>query len=126
MAAIGPDAFRQQIARRAPDPVVLIVGDDEHEKSALAVAVGDMIESDLRAFNVERLYATDRAVTAMSVVEAARTLPMMAPRRGVIVLAAEKLLVPKKTRAGAADDEDEGGDVEPLIEYFGRPAPETT
>ena len=126
MAALRPDAFRQQIACNAPDPVVLIVGDDEHEKSALAVAVGDMIEPDLRAFNVERLYASDKAVTAMSVVEAARTLPMMAPRRVVIVLAAERLLVPKKARAGTPDDEDEGGDVEPLIEYFGRPAAETT
>jgi len=104
---------------------VLIAGDDEHEKAALAVAVGDMVEEDLRAFNVERLYATDKSVTPMSVVEAARTLPMMAPRRVVIVLAAEKLLAPKKKGAAAAEDDQEGGDVEPLIDYFGSPSPET-
>jgi DNA polymerase-3 subunit delta len=103
---------------------VLIVGADEHEKTALAVAAGDMVEEDLRAFNVERLYATDKSVTPMSVIEAARTLPMLASRRIVIVLAAEKLLVPKKK--GAAEDDQEGGDVEPLIDYFGSPSPETT
>jgi DNA polymerase III subunit delta len=123
--SIRPDAFRQQIARKATDPVVLIVGDDEHEKTALAVAAGDMVEEDLRAFNVERLYATDKSVTPMSVVEAARTLPMLVSRRIVIVLAAEKLLVPKKKGAAAEDDQD-GGDVEPLIDYFGSPSPETT
>jgi DNA polymerase III subunit delta len=126
MSAIRPDAFRQQIARKATDPVVLIVGDDEHEKSALAVAVGDMIEEDLRAFNVERLYATDKAVTPASVVEGARTLPMLASRRVVIVLAAEKLLVPRKKGAAAAEDDADAGDVEPLIEYFANPSPETT
>ncbi len=125
MPSIRADAFRQQIARKATDPVVLIVGDDEHEKTALAVAAGDMVEEDLRAFNVERLYATDKSVTPMSVVEAARTLPMLVSRRIVIVLAAEKLLVPKKKGAAAEDDQD-GGDVEPLIDYFGSPSPETT
>lgn len=125
MPSIRADAFRQQIARKATDPVVLIVGDDEHEKTALVLAAGDMVEEDLRAFNVERLYATDKSVTPMSVVEAARTLPMLAPRRIVIVLAAEKLLVAKKKGAAAEDDQD-GGDVEPLIDYFGSPSPETT
>src|SRR4029078_5970102 len=125
MAAIRADAVRQQIAPKATAPVVLIVGDDEHEKTALAVAAGDMVEEDLRAFNVERLFATDKSVTPMSVVEAARTLPMLASRRIVIVLAAEKLLVPKK-KGAAAEDDQEGGYVEPLLDYFGSPSPETT
>src|SRR5215831_1786816 len=125
MPSIRADAFRQQIAKKATDPVVLIVGDDEHEKTALAVSAGDMIEEDLRAFNVERLYAADKSVTPMSVVEAARTLPMLASRRVVIVLSAEKLLVPKK-KGGASDDDAESGDVEPLIDYFASPSPETT
>ena len=54
----------QQIAG-ATDPVYLIVGDDEHEKSALALAFGEMVEEGLRAFNVERLYATDKSVTPL-------------------------------------------------------------
>lgn len=122
-----PDVFRQQIARSATDPVVLLVGDDEHEKSALALEVGAMIEEGLRAFNVERFYATDRTVTPVSVVEAARTLPMLAPRRVVVVLGAEKLLVPKRGRGQGAPAGDDGdGDVEPLIDYLARPSPETT
>ncbi len=57
---LRPDAVRQQIASASTvDPVYLIVGDDDHEKSALALAFGEMVEEDLRAFNVERLYATD-------------------------------------------------------------------
>jgi DNA polymerase-3 subunit delta len=128
MPTIRPDAFRQQMASKRPDPVIMIVGDDEHEKAALALAAGEMIEDDLRAFNVERLYATDKSVTAGSVVEAARTLPMLAPRRVVIVLAAEKLLAPRRGRgqaAGPADEDDSGEDLEPLLDYLARPSPET-
>ena len=94
-------AFRAQVASGATDPVYLIVGDDDHEKSALALALGEMVEEDLRAFNVERLYAVDTAVTPIVVAEAARTLPMIAPRRVVIVLQAEKLFDPKKKRKAA-------------------------
>ena len=101
---LTPQAFRAQIASGATDPVYVIVGDDEHEKSALALALGEMVEEDLRAFNVERMYAVDTAVTPIVVAEAARTLPMMAPRRVVIVLQAEKLFDPKKKRKAADAD----------------------
>jgi hypothetical protein len=52
---LRPDALRKQIAAAATDSVYLIIGDDDHEKSALALALGEMIEDGLRAFNVERL-----------------------------------------------------------------------
>ena len=106
----------------------MIVGDDDHEKSALALALGEMVEEDLRAFNVERLYAVDAAVTPIVVAEAARTLPMIAPRRVVIVLQAEKLFDPKKKRKSAeqaADEEEPTGSLEPLIDYLEDPAPTT-
>lgn len=128
MPQLSTSAFRQQVAAGAPDPVVLIVGDDEHEKTALAQALGEMVEADLRAFNVERLYAGDKAVTAGAIVEAARTLPMMAARRVVIVLQAEKLLNPKKRRAAGAengDDAEEGGSLDPLLDYVADPSPTT-
>jgi DNA polymerase-3 subunit delta len=123
-----PDAVRQQIARSETDPVYLIAGDDEHEKSALALAFGEMVEEGLRAFNVERLYATDRAVTALLVTEAARTLPMMALRRVVIVLSAEEMLAPKKKGRGAEPEADEeaAGDLEPLLDYLQNPSPTTS
>ncbi len=122
-------AFRAAIASGTTDPVVAIIGDDEHEKSALALALGEMVEADLRAFNVERLYAVDGSVTPGTVAEAARTLPMIAPRRVVIVLQAEKLLAPRKKRgAESADDEQEetAGSLEPLLDYLADPSPTTT
>jgi DNA polymerase-3 subunit delta len=87
-----------------------------------------MVEEGIRAFNVERLYATDRAVTALQVTEAARTLPMMVPRRVVIVLSAEKMLAPKKGRGAVESDGDEegSGDLEPLLDYLQNPSPTTS
>jgi DNA polymerase-3 subunit delta len=89
-----PQAFRAQVASGATDPVYIIIGDDDHEKSALAVALGEMVEEDLRAFNVERIYGGESKVDAL--IDAASTLPMMAPRRVVVVAEAEKLLIPKR------------------------------
>jgi len=122
-----PQAFRAQVASGATDPVYLIIGDDDHEKSSLALALGEMVEADLRAFNVERLYALDGTVTPIAVAEAARTLPMIAARRVVIVLQAEKLFEPRKRRSADADDEDDsgGGSLESLVDYLADPSPTT-
>jgi DNA polymerase-3 subunit delta len=124
-----PDAIRKQIAAAATDPVYLIIGDDDHEKSALALALGEMVEDELRAFNVERLYANDRNVTPSTVVEAARTLPMLAPRRVIIVLQAEALMAPKRGRAADASDEEDDSSAEriaPLLDYLAAPLASTT
>ena len=122
-----PAAFRAQIAKGATDPVYVVIGDDDHEKAALALTLGEMIEEDLRAFNVERLYAVEGTVTARTVVEAAQTLPMIAPRRVVIVLQAERLFAGRKRRGDAEPDEEDGvGSLEALIEYLEKPSPTTT
>ena len=69
--------------------------------SRLAGDLSAIVEDELRAFNVERLYATDRTSTPAAIAEAARQLPMMSTRRVVVVLRAEKLLKPKrKGKAG--------------------------
>jgi DNA polymerase-3 subunit delta len=102
-------AVRAQIAKRRPDPVYLIVGDDDAEMVRLSSEISSMVEDDLRAFNLERLYASDREVTPQSIVEAARQLPMMTSHRVVIVLRAERLLKPKrKAKDGEAAEEDGG------------------
>ena len=129
MPLLTPIAFRAQIAKGATDPVYIVIGDDDHEKSALALALGEMIEEDLRAFNVERLYAVDGTVTPQTVAEAAQTLPMIAPRRIVIVLQAEKLFDPKKRRKSEPDgeeSEESAGSLEPLVDYLDDPSPTTT
>jgi DNA polymerase-3 subunit delta len=101
-------AVRQQIAAGRPDPVYLLQGEDEIEKTALAREFESLVEEGLRAFNVERIHAGDAttgdrlAATVATVVAAARTLPMLAPRRVVVVLQAETMLVPKRESEAAA------------------------
>ncbi len=124
--------MRKTIAAGTPDPIYLLVGDDDAEISRLAAEFANLVEDELRAFNVERLYAGEKSVTAASIVESARMLPMMADRRVVIVLRGERLLKPKR-RGRAADDEpdeSDGGepasDLDALTEYAQRPEPSTT
>jgi DNA polymerase-3 subunit delta len=91
---LTPAALRKQIAAETLDPLYMLIGDDDAEKSAVAGELADMVDEGLRAFNVDRLYGGDTKVD--DVIQAAATLPMMAPRRLVIVLEAEKLLIPKR------------------------------
>jgi DNA polymerase-3 subunit delta len=133
MPAATPAAVRKQISQGKPEPVYLIVGDDEAEMSHLAADISGLIEDELRAFNLERLYAGDKGVTPFSIVQAARTLPMLGDRRVVLVLRAERILKPKR-RGKSADREDDAageeadqpGDLDVLAEYAGRPEPNTT
>jgi DNA polymerase-3 subunit delta len=80
----------------------MLVGDDELEKDAVAAEFADMVDEGLRAFNVDRLYGGEISVD--DIVDATATLPMMVPRRVVLVLEAEKLLIPKR-ESQAADQE---------------------
>ena len=69
------------------------------------------MDEGLQAFNVQSFYANEATSSAArdqligDVLSAARTLPMMAPRRVLIVHEAERLLSPRKGK----DDE-----IEPL------------
>src|SRR5437016_5765104 len=108
MPVATPSGVRKQIAAGQADPVYLLVGDDEVEKSALASEFAELVDEGLRAFNVERIHAGDmttgdRLATGVAdIVAAARTLPMMSPRRIVTVHQADALLVPKReSEAGA-------------------------
>ena len=126
MAALTPAAVRKQIAAGAPDPIYLLVGEDEIEKSALAAEFGDLVEEGLRAFNIERVHAGDFTTGDKlldgvgSIVAAARTLPMMAPRRIVTVLQADAVLAPKRDSEAAARA------LEQLEALLARPEPMTT
>jgi DNA polymerase-3 subunit delta len=105
---VPPSAVRKQLASGTPDPVYLLVGDDELEKSALAAEFGELVDEGLRAFNVDRIHAGewttgDRLIDGVdSIVAAARTLPMMAPRRVVTVLQAEAVLTPRRESEAAS------------------------
>ncbi|MEO6212140.1 MAG: DNA polymerase III subunit delta [Vicinamibacterales bacterium] len=125
-------AVRKQIAQGTPDPIYLILGDDEAAMSRLATDLGELVEDELRAFNLERLYASDKAVSASSIVESARTLPMMGDRRVVVVLRAERILKPKRRARPLEGDEpgeveeEPAGDLDALGDYAARPEPRTT
>ena len=104
MAVLSLAALRKQIASGALESLYVLVGDDGAEKSAVAAEFADTVDEGLRAFNVERFYGGDTRVDDL--LDAANTLPMMAPRRIVVVLEAERLLVPKReSKAADADQE---------------------
>ncbi len=123
---------RKQIAQRTPDPVYLIVGDDNVEMSRLAADMSGLVDDVLRAFNAERLYAGERGVGPAAVVEAARQMPMMADRRLVVVLRAEKMLKPKRrakageVEPGTGEEMEAASDLDVLEAYIRDPVPETT
>lgn len=104
MPTLTPAALRKQIATGKTDPLYTLVGEDEAEKSAVAGEFVDMLDEGLRAFNVDRLYGGEMKVDDLF--DAAATLPMMAPRRLVIVNDAEKLLIPRReSKAAEAEQE---------------------
>jgi DNA polymerase-3 subunit delta len=102
MSALSFTALRKQIESGETGPLYVLVGADDVEKTAVANAFVEMVDEGLRAFNVERFYGAETRVDDL--VDAARTLPMMVPRRVLLVLEAEKLLVPKR-ESKAADAE---------------------
>jgi DNA polymerase-3 subunit delta len=104
MPALTPAALRKQIAAAETAPLYVLVGADDTEKSAVATEFTEMVEEGLRAFNVDRLYGAE--IKSDDLFSAAATLPMMAPRRVVIVHDAERLLIPKR-EGKAADAEQE-------------------
>jgi DNA polymerase III delta subunit len=99
---------RKQIASGETDPVYLLQGEDDVEKAALASEFSALVDEGLAAFNLERVHAGewtsgDRLADGVSsLVAAVRTLPMMSPRRVVIVSQAEAMLSPKR-ESGAAE-----------------------
>ncbi|MEO8522310.1 MAG: DNA polymerase III subunit delta [Acidobacteriota bacterium] len=101
-------SVRKQIAQKALDPVYLIVGDDDAEMTRLTGEISSVVEDELRTFNLERLYAGEKAGSPQAIVQAARTLPMMGDRRVVVVLRAERILKPKRAKEEGAGTEDAG------------------
>ena len=104
MPALTTTILRKQVAAGETDPLYILVGADDLEKSAVASEFAEMVEEDLRAFNVERVYGGETKVDEL--IDAARTLPMMAPRRVIVIAEAEKLLMPKReSKASEAEQE---------------------
>lgn len=126
MSVLTTAAVRKQIAAGTPDPIYLILGEDEVEKSGLAAEFNELVDEGLRAFNVERIHAGDLttgdrlADGVAGLIAAVRTLPMMVPRRVVTVLQAETLLAPRRESEAATRA------TEQLEELIKRPEAQTT
>ena len=107
MPLATPAAVRKQLKSGRVDPIYLLQGEDDVEKSTLAGEFAALVDEGLRAFNVERIHAGDLTTAdkladgVASLVAAVRTLPMMSPQRVVIVLQADTLLVPKRESEAA-------------------------
>ena len=115
MAASTPATVRKQIASGKTDPIYLILGSDEDERFRLAREFADVVEEELRPFNVERLYGGE--TNPATLLEAVRMLPMLAPRRIVIVSQAEGVLTPKNLTSES---------LEALEQYVQDPSPQVT
>jgi DNA polymerase-3 subunit delta len=108
MPVATASAVRKQIQSGNTDPLYLLLGEDDVEKSALAAEFAGIVDEGLRAFNVERIHAGDMtsgdklADGVAGLVSAVRTMPMMVPRRVVTVTQAEVLLVPRRESEAAA------------------------
>jgi DNA polymerase-3 subunit delta len=122
------DDVKKDIANAKPAPVYLLLGDDDGALTALVNEFSTLVEDDLRAFNQDRFHATDKGVSPDAVVQAARTLPMMAPQRLVVVLRAEKWLKPKRRGAEVegAGEEESNTELDALERYIASPEPQTT
>jgi DNA polymerase III subunit delta len=96
-------ALRKQIASGDTASLYALIGADEVEKSEVAAQFIDMVDEGLRAFNVDRLYGGEAKVD--EVIDSANTLPMMVPRRVVVILEAEKLLIPKRESKAAEEEQ---------------------
>src|SRR5688572_20873288 len=118
MPVVTAAALRKDIAAGETAPLYVLVGADEVEKAEVAAQFLDVVDEGLRAFNVDRFYGGD--TSAFQVIDAANTLPMMVPRRVVVVLEAEKLLIPKRESKAAEEDQDR------LTAFIKAPAPHST
>ncbi len=114
MPVLSQVDVRKQIAAGTVGPLYLLVGPDDTGRMALAAEFLELVEADLRPFNVDRLYGGE--TSAAEVVDAARTLPMMVPRRVVLLVHAERLLNPKKD-----PKKDVETDLQFLEDYFKAP-----
>ena len=118
MAASTPTTVRKQIASGKTGSIYLIIGSDEDERTRLAREFADVVEEELRPFNVERLYGGETKPAKL--LQAVHMLPMLGPRRIVIVSQAELVLSPTKANV------DSKRDLEAVEQYVQSPSPQVT
>jgi DNA polymerase III delta subunit len=137
----SPAEVRKHIKSGKTAPLYLLEGDDLQSRHDLALEFAAVVDEGLQAFNVESFYANEatnapaRDGLLGALLSTARTLPMMSPRRVILLHEAERILSPRR---GKDDDEGQADQdlgakkkrgLTPLDEleaYFERPEPMTT
>ena len=94
MGTLTSETIQSQIASGTLDSIYLILGDDDYQKAEVAGEFEQAVDEGLRVFNVDRFHGGESSLGV--ILDAARTLPMMVPRRLVIVLHAEHVIEPKR------------------------------
>jgi DNA polymerase III delta subunit len=134
-----PAEIKKLIKSGKTGPLYLLEGDDLQSRHDLALEFANLVDEGLHAFNVQSFYANEatnasgRDQLIGALLSTARTLPMMADKRVVIVHQAERLLAPRR---GKDDDEGEidtpkkgkrgASPAEELEAYIEKPEPMTT
>jgi DNA polymerase-3 subunit delta len=109
-ASLRPDVCLERIAAGRIDPVYFITGPDTDMKGRIVSALVESIEPDLRDFNCDRQFAAERKDDQRrqlwAVLDLARMLPMMAPRRVIVLQGAERVLASVKDPDGGSAELD--------------------
>jgi DNA polymerase-3 subunit delta len=137
-----PADVRKQIIAGDTAPLYLLEGDDLQSRHDFGLEFAGLVDEGLQAFNVQTYYANEATTNSTrdeligDLLAAARTLPMMAPRRVLIVHEADRLLSPRKSKddeiepvpaaAAGAKKKRSLTPLEELEEYFEKPEPLTT
>lgn len=130
MATLTASTLRTRLKAGKLPPVLVLVGDDEVEKSDLVSALCATVDEELQAFNVQRIYADTDGAPALAV-GSARTIPMLGDRRIVLLLRAERLFKKASRKAevepgdAPAEEEATHPDLEVLAAYIAEPEPTT-
>ena len=141
-----PAEVRAQIAAGKTGPLYLLEGDDLQSRHDLALEFASLVDEGLQAFNVESFYANEATTAGArdamigAILSTSRTLPMMVPRRVVVLHEAERLLSPRRSKDDEATEQpslDTGSGkkkrapapispIEELEAYIEKPEPMTT
>jgi DNA polymerase-3 subunit delta len=104
--------------------VYFVTGPDADMKGRIVAALCESLEADLRDFNLDRQHAAESKAEQRkqlwTVLDLARTLPMLAPRRIVILMGAERVLAALREAEGGTDE------LEAFDAYLQSPQPHAT
>ncbi|MBP7779447.1 MAG: DNA polymerase III subunit delta [Acidobacteria bacterium] len=136
-----PAQVRAAITAGSPHPIYLLESDDAPSRFELAQAFFGLVDEGLHAFNTASFHgreagtASERETMLSAILGAARTLPMMAPRRVLLVHDADWLLTPRKSKdedappaktAGGKRPPKASTPAEDFEDYVASPEPLTT